>query len=195
MKAQDDLVDVLTTKLKSVTLNRKTPGGAKTNKNRLSFEKQTDIPKCPLLCLGDKVKFSKDKKLKTDYYIPFEIKDTKGNGTKFKRQFKHGVQKYFEIYHTFDSKSPYKKLQPDECFLDEENKRLFVLEKKAQSQNGSVDEQLQTGPFKFFKYKKLYPGYEVRYALVLNKWFYENRSKYEHLLEYLKSKNIPVFWG
>lgn len=33
--------------------------------------------------------------------------------------------------------------QPDECLIDENNKILFILEKKFQNNNGSVCEKIQ----------------------------------------------------
>ena len=48
--------------------------------------------------------------------------------------------------------------QPDEFYINDQTKTVFVIEKKTQSGGGSVDEKIQTGAFKKFilsrKFKK-----------------------------------------
>lgn len=75
--------------------------------------------------------------------------------------------------------------EPDECYIHEESKNIFIIEKKRQSCPGSVCEKIQTGPFKFWQFKKLLPEYNIHYIYVLSKWF-ENNCKNE--LEYLDER-------
>lgn len=81
---------------------------------------------------------------------------------------------------------------PDECFIDTENKILFIIEKKFQQCSGSVCEKIQTAPFKVWQYKRLYPKYDIKYIYCLSSWFKDN-CKSE--LEYLHLHNIKIFCG
>ena len=82
--------------------------------------------------------------------------------------------------------------QPDEAYLDDENKKLFIIEKKFQQVGGSVCEKIQTGDAKRENYRDMFPSLQVEYVYVLSDWFKEN-CKYE--LKYLANRGIPVFWG
>jgi hypothetical protein len=83
--------------------------------------------------------------------------------------------------------------QPDECFLSEKNKNLFIIEKKKQQCSGSICEKIQTPEFKIWFFNKhLDNKYKIIYIYCLSDWFKDN-CKEE--LEYLKEKNIPVFFG
>ena len=86
-----------------------------------------------------------------------------------------------------------KSLQPDEAFIDIENKKIFILEKKFQQTTGSVDEKIQTGLFKKEFYKELYPSYEIHFAYVLNDWFMN--EKYKPELRFLTKYDVLVFWS
>jgi hypothetical protein len=83
--------------------------------------------------------------------------------------------------------------KPDEAYINETRKQLFIIEKKFQQGPGSVDEKLQTGLFKKTHYKKLFPNYTIHYVYCLSDWF--KREEYMSVLEYLQESNIPVFWG
>ena len=78
---------------------------------------------------------------------------------------------------------------------------LFIVEKKCQRVNGSVDEKLQTCDFKRKQYIKLVSGLglEVEYVYLLNEWF--RKKRYEDVLRYITSVNchykfdeLPVKW-
>jgi hypothetical protein len=81
---------------------------------------------------------------------------------------------------------------PDEAIIDEENKVVFIIEKKFQRVSGSVCEKLQTVDCKRWDYKRTIPCYDTVYNYCLSDWFKEN-CKSE--LEYLEYMNVPVFWG
>ena len=82
--------------------------------------------------------------------------------------------------------------EPDECFISEQNKTIFIIEKKFQKYNGSTCEKIQTPDFKLWHLKKLIPKYKIIYIYVLSDWFKHNCI---HELKYLHYKKIPVFWG
>ena len=82
--------------------------------------------------------------------------------------------------------------QPDECYIDEENKNIFIIETKFQQVTGSVCEKIQTPDFKLWQYKRVFPNFNVIYIYCLSEWF---KFKCEAEIEYLIYKNIPIFWG
>ena len=82
--------------------------------------------------------------------------------------------------------------QPDESFIDMNNKKIVILEKKFQNNGGSVCEKLQTVDAKIYNFQKMYPAFEIYYVYCLNNWFKTNCIAE---LEYLDYKNIKYFWG
>ena len=93
------------------------------------------------------------------------------------------------------------KLIPDTVLLVIVRQTLFIVEKKCQWVNGSVDEKLQTCDFKRKQYIKLVSGLglEVEYVYLLNEWF--RKKRYEDALRYITSVNchykfdeLPVKW-
>jgi len=56
---------------------------------------------------------------------------------------------------------------PDECYIDEENKNIFIIEKKFQQCNGSVCEKIQTPDFKIWQYKRTFPEFNIVLYLLL----------------------------
>jgi hypothetical protein len=81
---------------------------------------------------------------------------------------------------------------PDECFIHKKEKKIFIIEKKFQQVNGSVCEKIQTPDFKIWQYSRTFPEYKIIYIYCLSDWF---KSNCKAELEYLKYKNISVFWG
>jgi hypothetical protein len=82
--------------------------------------------------------------------------------------------------------------KPDECFVDIERKIIFIIEKKFQKVSGSVCEKIQTVDFKLWQYRRCFLKFSIIYIYCLSSWFKENCVAE---LEYLKLKNIPIFWG
>ena len=81
-----------------------------------------------------------------------------------------------------------KKLLPDEAFIDLDNSRLIIYEKKFQQSAGSADEKPQTCAFKILQYKKLAAALglkETTYTYIFNDWF--KKPEYKDMLEYIKS--------
>ena len=79
---------------------------------------------------------------------------------------------------------------PDECFIDEKNKTIFIIEKKFQQVSGSVCEKIQTPDFKVWQYGRMFPEYTIVYTYLLSDWFKTNCIAE---LEYLDFKNIK-YW-
>ena len=88
-----------------------------------------------------------------------------------------------------------KRLLPDEALCVHKSKRVFIVEKKWQETEGSVDEKLQTCHFKKRQYAKLVnpTGYSVEYLFVLNHWFRKNR--YRDVFEYIDEVGCKYYFG
>jgi hypothetical protein len=156
--------------------NKKPKGKAKSNENGLPYEQLTD--------------------LKTHYNIidtKNEINTIVFNSTtkKFRTSKKTNLFKCIpEHLNTIDKGHGCK--QPDEYYIDDENKVIFFIEKKFQEVNGSTCEKVQTIDFKIWQYSRTFPTYKIVYIYCLSEWFKHN-CKAE--LQYLKYKNVEVFWG
>jgi hypothetical protein len=91
-----------------------------------------------------------------------------------------------------------KKLKPDEAFFNVQTNSLHIIEKKAQTGSGSVDEKLQTFPFKIRQYKRLVEGLEVNgksidvhYVYCLHRFF--QKSEYKDLFDYMDEEGMTYF--
>lgn len=82
--------------------------------------------------------------------------------------------------------------QPDDAYVNNDNKFIAIIEKKFQEKSGSVCEKIQTASAKLMNYQLQYPNYTIKYAYVLSDWFKDN-CKAE--INYLEHINIPIFWG
>lgn len=98
--------------------------------------------------------------------------------------------------HNFDMTENFgKEFWPDEAFIYDN--QLFVIEKKYQCVNGSVDEKIQTGPYKRIIYDVCARAIGLKkstYMYLLKDEAF-NRPKYTiHQIPYLKQNNIPVYF-
>lgn len=159
---------------------RTTPGGANTNKSGLPFEKKTDLTSEHIIILN------KNSNSKYHTSIRFSQSPLIYQKIKNKQLFK-----YMKNKHDTRVNKGHGCKQPDECYVDEFNKIIYIIEKKNQKGGGSVIEKLQTTEFKLWNFRKLFPTYEIEYIYCLGDWFKINCPAE---LEYLKLKNIPVFW-
>ena len=155
-------------------------GGKNTNFNGLSYENITNIT----IKLESK-EIKKFGKNINDIYHMYEI-----NNNIIYRLIKNGLKNF--LINEYNSKCE-KNLEPDECFVNVKNKKIYILEKKFQQVSGSVDEKIQTAQFKFEYYKELYPTFTIKYAYVLSDWF--KADKYKPEMRYLEKYNFAVFWG
>jgi len=155
-------------------------GGSNTNKNGLPYEDMTDLIDRYAI-LKDYINGAKLIKFK-DSDEEF-IVTKKASFFKYTRQhniFKEGIEPAHGCK------------QPDECFITNSRKVIFILEKKFQNKGGSVCEKIGTSDLKIWQYSRLFPNYKIVYIYCLSDWF-KNNCKGE--LEYLTYKKVPVFWG
>jgi hypothetical protein len=89
-------------------------------------------------------------------------------------------------------------LKPDEAFFNIQTNSLHIIEKKTQSGSGSVDEKLQTFPFKIRQYKRLVEGLivngdpiTVHYVYCLDNFF--KKSEYKDLFDYMNENGMKYF--
>ena len=175
----NESVEEITEEIKILTIkNRGTgAGGSKTNKNGISYEKLTDL----------NTRLNVIKKLEFGCIITFDNKERCFIKTQQSNFFKFMKDKTnTQITRGHGCKNP------DECYVDEELKIIFIIEKKFQQCSGSVCEKIQTPEFKIWNYQRTFPGYKIVYVYCLSDWFKENCIAE---LEYLDFINIRYFWG
>lgn len=149
-------------------------GGQTTNVNGLGFEKKT------FLNLDDTFEY---KDIKNKYYnvkfkkYPLDFIETK------KAQFFKYMGSNAEKPQAHGCK------HPDLVYIDELNKKIFIIEIKFQTTSGSVCEKLQSALFKKDYYNKIIHHYTVHYIFVLNDWF-EQHCQVE--IKWLSTLEIPV---
>ncbi len=152
-------------------------GGINTNKNGLSYESRT--------LLDSQIECTKR-------VNGFELVKFKTSQTEFIKANKTKLFKFMKNTMNTTINPAHGCKRPDECFINNETKIVFIIEKKFQKVGGSVCEKIQTPDFKVWEYGRLFPNYKIVYIYCLSSWF-KNNCKSE--LEYLRYKNIPVFWG
>jgi hypothetical protein len=157
-------------------------GGSKTNVVGLKFEQDTSLQEALRLASVNGIELDPQ---------DFVLKQGKRIG------YLAGKNR---LYKTFLASVDYrsmvsKKLLPDEAFVNELNRTLYIIEKKFQHQSGSVDEKLQTCDFKLKQYKKLASlrSFNVVYIYLLNDWF--KKGEYKDVLEYIHSVGCYYFFN
>ena len=155
-------------------------GGSQTNINGLSYEKLTELTELNdcLTILEPNVNYVK-------------IKFNQG-GDEYYKTNQYKFYKFMRKHTNKNIKKAHGCKNPDECYIRENDKIIFIIEKKFQQTSGSVCEKIQTADFKLWQYSRTFPEYKIVYIYCLSDWFQFN-CKAE--LEYLKFKNVPVFWG
>ena len=147
-------------------------GGANTNRNGLAWEVKINPKNSDLFTIEDDI-----------------IKNKSSELTRvFKSQNK--FVKYMKDKYGLKGDKSY---NPDFAFIDEVNKKMYILEAKNQNKPGSVDEKITTGDFKKYAYKEIYPNYTLKYGYVLNYWFKNPRYNLVHA--YNKINNVETLWG
>lgn len=152
-------------------------GGSNTNKNGLPYEKLTELDN--RITIVEKAKFSS--KIKFEHNSQIFVKTKQSNLFKCMKD---------KIDITIPKAHGCK--NPDECYIDNELKNIFIIEKKFQQCSGSVCEKIQTPDFKVWQYSRTFPDYNIIYIYCLSDWFKKNCIAE---LEYLNFKGIPYFWG
>ncbi len=152
-------------------------GGANTNINGLGFESATEPQEC----------FEILKKHQHHQEIRFfncQKTYIYTKQSRFSKYMGDNIDKTIKALHGAK--------HPDEVYIDEEEKVVFIIEKKFQQCGGSANEKLQTYSAKIRNYQRRIPEYKIVYIYCLCDWF---RNNCEAEIEYLKEDNIPVFWG
>lgn len=155
-------------------------GGSETNLHGLKFEQDTSLEQA-LIDFGFSIKknfiFAGEEKIGETYQ-------------------KHKLYSLFLKERKVDwTKIISKKLLPDDTFFNIKTNTFYIIEKKFQNVAGSVDEKLQTCPFKLRQYKKLIEplGLKVIYCYILNDWF--KQSSYTDVLNFIKEENCFYFFN
>jgi hypothetical protein len=157
-------------------------GGANTNRNGLSYENITSLEEHMVI-----VKEDKKYKTKTVKFHQSEKEFVNANKKSFQK-FMESINEYIEIFKPVSGCK-----QPDEVYIDEAGKKIFIIEKKFQQGSGSVDEKIQTGQFKLYYFSKNIPNYRIYYIYCLSDWF--KKEEYKCVLEYLTDNGVYIFWG
>lgn len=175
--------EIIPTTFESQIINKGTgAGGSNTNLNGLSYEDKTDLS-----CLYTECIQEKKEKARTIKFPSFDGHLINANKSALHKYMTKIGEKNTDLQPAAGCK------EPDEAYIDINKKALYIIEKKFQQTPGSVDEKLQTGPFKKHHYGKLFPNYHVYYIYCLADWF--KREEYLSVLEYLEESDIPIFWG
>lgn len=164
-------------------------GGSNTNKNGLSYEKITDLDDRIITIMENKTSSSKIEfnncnktfKIKFNNYDKTFIKTEKADFFKCMKHYENtSITRAHGCKH------------PDECYIDEDLKNIFIIEKKFQQCSGSVCEKTQAASFKRWHYSETFPDFNIVYIFCLSDWFKHNCIAE---LKYLSYQNIPYFWG
>jgi hypothetical protein len=157
----------------------KNGGGSNTNLNGLYFEEKTNLINV----------FKKHELIEIINNYVFLNKEEIGFYTEKHNFYKSFLEPFGVNYKNILSK----KLLPDGVFVNTKNKTIYIIEKKYQQSPGSVDEKIQTGPYKKRIFSKLCEntGYFVKYYYLLNEWF--NKSEYDDVKDYLIDSGCGVY--
>ncbi|MDR0957050.1 MAG: hypothetical protein LBM09_00520 [Candidatus Nomurabacteria bacterium] len=108
---------------------------------------------------------------------------------------KKGLYRYFaEINYDWTLRIS-KSIEPDDAIFVIANNTVFIVEKKYQEVEGSVDEKLQTCDFKRKQYLKLFAplNKEVEYCYLLRRDFFD-KPKYKDVLDYIVSVSCQYYF-
>ncbi len=167
-------------------------GGARTNLNGLKWEESTYLGNA-LEALGYDLELSDEisKIKKGSKTTLLEIKkDNKHFGYYGQQsQLYKMLQLVFptKMNNDFIKTVLSKKINPDGFIYNSRTNTLHIFEKKWQQVAGSVDEKLQTAPFKRTMFKKLLSNVntKVTYQYILSSYF--KQKQYENIKEYYES--------
>ena len=172
-------------------MKRNGKGGANTNKNGLDFEKTADLV-TTLKEAGYRVE---DAGMTRGVQRVWSVYDGDAlvGFTAQKNAFLTFIKKRFGVK-VDDVLS--KSLLPDEAFYNISDGRFDIVEKKSQNTSGSVDEKLETGVAKLWKWNKVAKACGLKgasYGYVLSDWF--RQSSYEDDIEFNAMHGIPCVFN
>lgn len=154
-------------------------GGSKTNKNGLPYEELTAL----------------HTHYKVKEHYPFGEKISFDGCKTYMHVSKSNLFRYMKEKGHFneDKKTGHGCKRPDEAFIDEENKIVYIIEKKFQCVGGSTCEKVQTVHCKSWLFERQFHYlYKIVYIFCLSDWFYKN-CKAE--IEYLNKFGYTHFNG
>ena len=175
--------------MNNIVKNRGTgAGGAKTNQTGIAFEKKIYLKQ---MFEEKGYHLEKISKAKEKNYLYKVFKEQKHIGY-------YGIQNqiYNALYlinkRQFSQKNIEKvfskKIHPDSFIISLKPRQLTIFEKKWQQSEGSVDEKIQTAPYKLHMFEKLLRNANIscQYQYILSKWF--QKKTYRNVKEYYKTK-------
>ena len=163
-------------------------GGANTLTG-LAFEGLMDLSTFISMLNGYTLLESPNKKGKSTYQDIFYKENLVGQVFQ-----KYGLYNFLESESVDWSTVWSKKILPDDALFVILNNKVFIIEKKYQETEGSVDEKLQTCDFKKKQYKKLFAllNIDVEYVFILSKWY--TAPKYKDSLDYVISVGCHYYF-
>lgn len=155
-------------------------GGARTNANGLLFEQTTSLD-AALEGAGYRVVF----------HDVYDGDRRIGLSVQKNSIYTHFLEPNGINYANYNSK----RWLPDECFINLDDRVAYIIEKKFQNTEGSVDEKLPGCHFKKIEYEKLFSplNFKVEYLYVFNNWFLQD--KYRDTLEYIEMMGCRYFFN
>lgn len=156
-------------------------GGAQTNANGLQFERDTSLDDA-LIAAGYSIKNN-------------EVFDAEalliGLSVQKNKLYNLFLEPNGIHYADYNSK----KWLPDEAFINYINNTVYIIEKKYQRTEGSVDEKLPNCDFKKKEYEKLFNplGFEVKFIYVLSEFF--DKPKYDDVFEYIQNVDCEYYFN
>jgi hypothetical protein len=173
-------------KVKSIKNRGTGAGGSNTNLNGKKYENDTMLSSHFKIIANKKIN-----KNKNSYEeIQFEDSDIKYihlQQSTFNMFMKEILERNENIFSAPGCRNP------DDSYIDLENKKIFIIEKKFQQTTGSVEEKIQSGCFKQNHYSDLFPNFEINYIYCLSSWF-RNKDN-QSVIKYLTQQGIRVFFN
>ena len=108
---------------------------------------------------------------------------------------KFGLYRYFDEIGYDYSQVLSKKLLPDDSIFVFSKNTIYIVEKKYQNGDGSVDEKPQTAAFKLYQYRRLFAplNREVEFIYLFNEWFM--KTEYKDMLDWIISIGCSYYFN
>jgi hypothetical protein len=187
-------MDDITSGLLNLNINKGTgAGGKNTNLKGKNFEEITNSEKHLIGYIKNKINDTK-----YGYFFQKELNDEFKTSKNFMLQ--SGLKAYFKKLHNIEIFR-----FPDEAFViqDKDKMDIYIIEKKEQSVEGSVETKLWSSPSLKREYEiifqdKLKHAFKIHYILCVNSFLenkFETNEKYKVLKRILEENDIKVLYG
>jgi len=169
-------------------------GGAKTNQTGLSFEEDVYLKSW----IEDKgYKLNQIDKSTSTRSVLYEILENNEVIGYYGRQHKIylALQKIEPlITNEYIANVFSTEIRPDAFIISKKPRVLTIFEKKWQQSSGSVDEKIQTAPYKIAMFEKLLRNFKisVQYQYILSSWF--RSDQYRNIKEYYEDNKKVNIW-